>query len=137
MLDNVGHLEPIFYYFFYINYYLVYFKEFIVFLYCKQGDMKNFTYPKSYLPINLLNMVKTIMGAMPAAKISYIITIHNFVAKIHFKSQYKLYMQTTIYHLLNKIHTTKNKNKIASLFITSVYMAFFIIFSIACFPAYA
>ena len=79
-----GHLEQIFNDTFSIGYYPAHFKESIIIILRKQGGTRDFTSPKSYRPISLLNTVGKIMEAVLAARISYMATTHNLLSKTHF-----------------------------------------------------
>ena len=67
MLEISSHLEQIFNDSLSIGYYQVHFKEFIIIILRKQGGRRDFTSPKSYRPISLLNTVGKIMKAVLAA----------------------------------------------------------------------
>lgn len=116
MLEISGHLEQFFNDFFSITYYLAHFKEFIIIIFYKQKNNKDFTSSKSYLPINLLNIIRKIMEVVLTAKISYITRTHNFLSKTHIGNQCGSCIEIAIHHLLKKIYVARNENKIVSHF---------------------
>lgn len=119
-----NHLEQIFNDFFSIGYYLAYFKESIIVILHKQGGIRDFTNSKSYQLINLFNMVRKIMEIVLAARISYMAITHNLLLKTHFRDRCGLYIETAIHYLLEIIYTAWNKNKIASLLMIDVSVAY-------------
>lgn len=69
-----SHLEQIFNDSLSIGYYPSHFKESIIIILRKEGGTRDYTNPKSYRPISLLNTVGKIMEAILAARISYMAT---------------------------------------------------------------
>ena len=83
MPEISGHLEQIFNDSLSIGYYPAHFNEPIIIILRKQGGTRDFTSPKSYRPISLLNAVGKIMEAVLAARISSMATTHNLLPKMH------------------------------------------------------
>ncbi len=63
---------------------VAHFKEAIIIIPRKEGGNRDFTSPKNYGPISLLNTVGKIMEAVLAARISYMAITHNLLPKTHF-----------------------------------------------------
>lgn len=55
------------------------------------------------------------------ARISYIDIICYLLSKTHFEDWRKLYVETTIHHLLEQINTAQNKDKIVSFLTMNVF----------------
>lgn len=102
MLKISGHLKKMFNTSISIRYYSTYFKQFIIVIFYKQGDIRDFTSPKSYWPINFMNMIEIMMETVLAAKINFMITMHNHLFQMYFKRKCGSFIEITIYYLLNK-----------------------------------
>ncbi len=61
---------------------------------------------------------------MLATKINYMATTHNLLSKNYFKGQCRLYVETEIYYLLEKIYITWNEDKITSLFMINIFAVY-------------
>ncbi len=119
-----SHLKQIFNNSFSIGYYPSHFKESIIIILRKEGGNKDFTSPKNYRPISLLNTVEKIIEAVLAARISYMATTHNFLPKTHFEGRHRSCLGTAMHHLLETIYAAWNENQIASLLIMDVSAAY-------------
>ena len=107
-----------------IGYYPSHFKESIVVILRKQGGARDYTNPKSYRPISLLNTLGKIMEAVLAARISYMATTHHLLPETHFGGRRGSCVETAIHHLLEKIYAAWNEDKIASLLMMDVSAAY-------------
>lgn len=63
-----------------------YFKKFLVIIFYKQENNKNYTNLKSYQFINLLNIIKNIITIILVIKMDYITITPNFLFKSIVKS---------------------------------------------------
>ncbi len=64
------------------------------------------------------------MELILAARISYMAATHNLLPKTHFEGRQKSCIETEIHHLLEKIYTAWNENKIASRLMIDVSAAY-------------
>ena len=83
-IEICSYLQQIFNDSFTLAYYLLHFKESIIVILRKHGSNKDYTSPKSYRPISLLNTIGKIMEAILATRISYMATTHSLLPKTHF-----------------------------------------------------
>ena len=67
-----------------LAYYPLHFKESIVVILRKHGGNRDYTSPKSYRSISLLNTIGKIMEAILVTRISYMATTHSLLPKTHF-----------------------------------------------------
>ena len=107
-----------------LAYYPLHFKECIVVILRKHGGNRDFTSPKSYRPISLLNTIGKIMEAILATRISYMATTHNLLPRTHFGSRRGSCIETAVHNLLEIIYAAWNKNEIASLLMVDVSAAY-------------
>lgn len=61
---------------------------------------------------------------MLVAKISYMVIMHNLLSKTYFENQRELYIEIIIHHLLEKIYKAWNINKVISLFMIDIFIAY-------------
>lgn len=87
-----------------IGYYPLHFKESIVVILHKPEGAKDYTSPKSYRPISLLNTLEKIIEAVLATRISYMAITHYLLLKTHVGGRRGSCIETTIHHLLEKIY---------------------------------
>lgn len=123
MPEITGHLE-IFNNSFFISYYSTHFKESVIIIIRKLEGNRDYTNPKSYRPISLLNTVGKIMEAIIVARFRYMATTHELFPKTHFGGRRGSCVETAIHHLLEKIYAAWNENTIASLLIMDVSAAY-------------
>ena len=64
------------------------------------------------------------MDTVLAARINYMATTHNLLPKTHFGRQRGSCIEKAIHHLLEKIYIAWNENKITSLLIIGVSIAY-------------
>ncbi len=107
-----------------IGYYPEHFRESVIIILRKLGGNRNYTNPKTYRPISLLNTIDKIIDVIIAATISYMATTHELLPKTHFGGWCRLCLETAIHHLLEKIYAAWNENKIASLLMIDVSAAY-------------
>lgn len=88
-----------------LGHYPTHFKESIIVILRKHGANRDYTNPKSYRPISLLNTLGKIMEAILATRISYMATRHNLLPKTHFGGRCGSCIETAIHNLLEKIYT--------------------------------
>ena len=124
ILEISNHLVYIFNDFLSIGYYSLHFKESIVVILCKQGDARDYTNPKSYQPISLLNTLGKIMEVVLVTRINYMAITHHLLPKTLFGGQCGSCVETAIYHLLKKICAAWNEDKIASFFMMDIFAAY-------------
>lgn len=96
-----------------LGHYPSHFKETIVVILRKIGGNRDYTSPKSYRPISLLNTLGKIMEAILATRISYMATAHNLLPKTHFGGRQESCIETAMHNLLEKVYAAWNNNKIA------------------------
>ncbi len=99
-----GLLEQIFNDSLSIGYYHAHFRESVIIILRKLGGNRDYTNPKNYPPISLLNTIGIIMEAIIAARISYIATTHEFLPTTYFEGRRGSCVETAIYHLLEKVY---------------------------------
>ena len=104
MPEISNYLVYIFNNFLFIGYYPLHFKESVVVILRKPRDARDYTNPKSYRPISLLNTLGKIMEAVLATRISYMATTHHLLPKTHFGGRRGSCVETVIHHLLEKIY---------------------------------
>ena len=107
-----------------LGHYPSHFKESIMVILRKIGGNRDYTSPKSYRPISLLNTLGKIIEAILATRISYMATIYNLLPKTHFGGQRGSCIETAIHNLLEKVYAAWNKNEIASLLMMDVSAAY-------------
>ena len=107
-----------------LGHYPTHFKESIIVILRKHRGNRDYTNPKNYWPINLLNTLGKIMEAILATRISYMATRHNLLPKTHFGGRRGSCIETAIHNFLEKIYTAWNKNEIASLLMIDVSAAY-------------
>lgn len=105
MHNITGHLKHIINDFITMSYYSAHFEEFIIVILYKQGNTRDFISSKSYWLISLLNIVRKTIEAVLVTEINYMAIVYNFLSKMHFGGQYRLYIKTAIYYLSEKIYT--------------------------------
>ena len=64
------------------------------------------------------------MEVVLAASISYMATTHNLLLKMHFGGRHGSCVETAIHHLLEKSYAAWNENKVASLLMMDVSVAY-------------
>ena len=124
MPEITGHLEQIFNDSLSIGYYPAHFRESVIVILRKLGGNRDYTNPKNYRPISLLNTIGKIMEAIIAARISYMATTHELLPTTHFGGRRGSCVETAIHHLLKKIYAAWNENKIASFLMMDVSAAY-------------
>ena len=107
-----------------LGHYPSHFKEFIIVILRKHGGNRDYTSPKSYRPISLLNTIGKIMEAILATRISFMATTHNLLPTTHFGGRRGSCIETAIHNLLEKIYAAWNINEIASLLMMDVSAAY-------------
>ena len=124
MPEITGHLEQIFNDSLSIGYYPAHFRESVIIILRKLRGNRDYTNPKNYRPISLLNTIDKIIETIIASRISYIATTHELLPTIHFGGRRGSCMETAIHHLLEKIYTAWNENKITSFLMIDVFAAY-------------
>ncbi len=84
MAGITGHLEQIFNDVLSIRYYPVHLNESVIIIICKLGSNRDYTNPKNYRLISLLNTISKIMAAIIAARKSYMATAYELLPTTHF-----------------------------------------------------
>ncbi len=107
-----------------IGHYPSHFKKSIVVILRKQESARDYTNPKSYRPISLLNTLGKIMEVVLAARISYMATTHHLLPETHFGGRRGSCVETAIHQLLEKIYAAWNEDKITSLLMMDVSAAY-------------
>ena len=86
-----------------LGHYFSYFKELIVVILYKTRGNYDYTNPKSYQPISLLNILGKILKAILATRISYMATSYNFLPRRHFGGRQRPCIEIAIHNFLEKI----------------------------------
>ncbi len=124
MPEITGHLEQIFNDSLSIGYYPAHFRESVIVILRKLGGNKDYTNPKNYCPISLLNTIGKIMKVIIAVRISYMATTHELFPTTLFGGRRGSCVETAIHHLLEKIYAAWNENIIASPLMMDVSAAY-------------
>ncbi len=124
MPEIIDHLEQIFNDSLSIGYYSAHFRESVIVILGKLGGNRDYTNPKNYRSISFLNTIGKMIEAIIAARISYIATTHELPPTTHFEGRRGLFVETAIHHLLEKIYSAWNENKIESLLMMDVSAAY-------------
>lgn len=122
--EIVNYLELIFNDSLELGHYPLHFKESVVVILRKHGGNRDYTSPKNYWPISLLNTIGKIMEAILATRISFMATAHSLLPTSHFGGRRGSCIETAIHNLLEKIYAAWNKDEIASLLMLDVSAAY-------------
>ena len=92
----------------------------------RKPDKDDYTVPKAYRPIALLNTIGKIMDAIIAKRISYVTEAHQLLPKTHIGGRKARSTDHAIYIILEKIYKTWNmpEETVASLLLLDVSGAF-------------
>ena len=105
MPEMIGHLGQIFNDTLFIGYHPRHFRESVIIIIRKLGCNRDYTNPKNYRPISLLNTIGKIMEAIIAARIDHMAPTHEFLLTTYFGSRRRSYVKTAIHPLLEKIYS--------------------------------
>ncbi|KAJ6436485.1 hypothetical protein O9K51_10967 [Purpureocillium lavendulum] len=99
------------------------FREAITVVLRKQGK-DDYTQPKSYRPIALLNTLGKVLEAIIASRLAYLADVHQLLPSRHTGGRKLASTEHAIHFLLQRIHQTWSEGKVASLLLLDVSGAY-------------
>jgi exonuclease III len=121
----VGHLEIIFNQSLRISYCPAHFRSSITVV-LRKPDKDDYTLPKAYRPIALLNTIGKIMDAVLARRLSYLVEAHNVLPNTHIGGRKLRSTEHALHLIIEKIYKAWNvgRGRVASLLLLDVSGAF-------------
>lgn len=121
----VGHLAIIFNQSLRISYCPAHFRSSITVV-LRKPDKDDYTIPKAYRPIALLNTIGKIMDAVVARRLSYLVEVHNVLPNTHIGGRKLRSTEHALHLVIEKIYKAWNtgRGQVASLMLLDVSGAF-------------
>lgn len=121
----VGHLAIVFNQSLRISYCLAHFRSLITVV-LRKLDKDDYTIPKAYRPIALLNTIGKIMDAIIARRLSYLVEVHNILSNTHIGGRKLRSTEHALHLVIERIYKAWNtgRGQVASLMLLDVSGAF-------------
>ena len=85
---------------------------------------RNYTSPKSYRPIALLNTLGKALESILVTRISYLMEIYDLLPSTHIGGKRGQFSKEVLYEIVEKVYAGWNKDQVASLLMLDILEAY-------------